>query len=285
MRNPYQGWLNALARAHARGAALPLGGLRAPRPVRTDAAAGVAMIFSPHPDDECIVGGLALRLLREGRMRVVNVAVTLGSRRDRQAARWQELSNACAYLGFDLVGTGPSGLEHVSAGTRASDPAAWSAKVAIIAGLLRAHGPRVVFVPHEADWNGTHIGVHHLVMDALRSLPDLACTVVETEFWGAMAAPNLMVEIGARDLADLIAALSFHAGEVQRNPYHLRLPAWMQDNVRRGAEVVGGQGRAAPDFPFATLYRIGRWAGGRLAPAAAARMLSARESACTVLEA
>jgi hypothetical protein len=36
----------------------------------------------------------------------------------------------------------------------------------------------------------------------------------------------------------------------------------MQDNVRRGGELVGGQGGAAPDFSFATLYRLRRWARG-----------------------
>jgi hypothetical protein len=50
----------------------------------------------------------------------------------------------------------------------------------------------------------------------------------------------------------------------------------MQDNVRRGGELVGGQGGAAPDFVFCTLYRLRRWnagqfeaayAGGRNLPA------------------
>ena len=84
------------------------------------------------------------------------------------------------------------------------------------------------------------------------------------EFWGAMTSPNLMVEVSAPDLADLITALTFHVGEVRRNPYHLTLPAWMVDNVRRGGEVVGGQGGAAPDFTFATLYRQRRWNGREL---------------------
>ena len=101
-------------------------------------------------------------------------------------------------------------------------------------------------------------------MRALKTLPrDFQTTLVETEFWGQMGSPNLMVESGADDVADLLAALSFHAGEMRRNPYHLRLPAWMQDNVRRGAEVVGGAGQAAPDFTFATLYRLRRWKNGR----------------------
>jgi hypothetical protein len=38
----------------------------------------------------------------------------------------------------------------------------------------------------------------------------------------------------------------------------------MMDNVRRGGEVVGGQGGAAPDFTYATLYRASRWRDGRL---------------------
>ena len=37
----------------------------------------------------------------------------------------------------------------------------------------------------------------------------------------------------------------------------------MIDNVRRGAELVGGQGGAAPQFAFATLYRLRRWENGR----------------------
>ena len=76
-----------------------------------------------------------------------------------------------------------------------------------------------------------------------------------------------MVEISPRDVADMIAALSFHVGEVKRNPYHVRLPAWMQDNVRRGSEVVGGQGGTPPSFEFATLYRLCRWDGQTLQPA------------------
>jgi hypothetical protein len=37
----------------------------------------------------------------------------------------------------------------------------------------------------------------------------------------------------------------------------------MQDNVRRGAEVVGGQGGMAPKFDFGTLYKISRWENGK----------------------
>ena len=137
--------------------------------------------------------------------------------------------------------------------------------VKTIAEILLNHSPRAVLFPHDLDWNSTHVGTHFLVMDALKTLPpDFACYTVETEFWGQNPSPNLMVELSAQHVADLITALTFHVGEVRRNPYHLSLPAWMMDNVRRGAELVGGQGGGAPDFTFATLYRLRRWNEGRL---------------------
>ncbi len=60
-----------------------------------------------------------------------------------------------------------------------------------------------MFFPHEADWNSSHIGTHHLVVDALGAAGRRrsAAHVVETEFWGAMATPNLMVESSRRTLA------------------------------------------------------------------------------------
>jgi LmbE family N-acetylglucosaminyl deacetylase len=223
------------------------------------------LIFSPHPDDECITGGLALRLLREARWNVVNVAVTLGSNRTRQAARRRELQNACAALGLQLIVPGARGLEHINPESRAKNPARWRAAVETIAGILAEQKPRVIFLPHENDVHPSHVGVHLLVFDALKILPrSFTCLVVETEFWGQMTNPNLLVEVGAKDLADLIAALSLHTGEVKRNAYHARLPAWMLDNVRRGVELVGGRGTKAPNFTFATIYRLQKWSGGKL---------------------
>ena len=50
------------------------------------------LFFAPHPDDETIVGALALRLFREARLKVINVAVTQGSNKERQAERLVELA-------------------------------------------------------------------------------------------------------------------------------------------------------------------------------------------------
>lgn len=230
-------------------------------------------------------GGLALRLQREAGYRVVNVAVTQGSNKARQQGRWDELTQACRYLGFDLVQTVPGGLEKINPKTRGADPSHWATCVEVIARIVAEHQPAVVFFPHETDWNSSHIGTYHLLMDALgQQGPTFACHVVETEFWGAMSTPNLMVESSVQDLADMMAALSFHVEEVRRNPYHLLVPAWMQDNVRRGGEVVGGQGGAAPDVLFATIYRLRQWKDDALHHTFdGGRILSAATSPITLL--
>ncbi len=227
-----------------------------------------ALFWAPHPDDECIMGALLLRMYQEMLMRAINVAVTLGSNKDRQVARLAELREACDFIGFELLPMGlPNGLEKVTFQTRTNDPGAWGRMVGEVVKILTEEQPHTIFFPHVEDANGTHIGVHHLLMDALAKMPrEFECFVVETEFWRPMAKPNLMVEVGEKDLADMIAALTCHKGEVERNPYHLTLVAWMMDNVRRGAELVGVQGGKAPDFLFATLYRLVKWSAGSIAP-------------------
>jgi LmbE family N-acetylglucosaminyl deacetylase len=262
--NPYHEFVSEYARLAKEGKGWPLGGF--PKCARPQLApdAPKVLIFSPHPDDEVIIGGLALRLLREAKWNVLNVAVTQGSNKARQAGRLEELKKCCECIGFGLVQTAPAGLEKVNVRTREQEPAVWAQSVKTIADILVQHQPRVILFPHDDDWNSSHIGTHFLVVDALKQLGEkFSCYAVETEFWGAMKTPNLMVESSSQDLGDLLTALTFHVGEVKRNPYHLTLPAWMIDNVRRGGEVAGGQGGAAPDFTFATLYRLRRWRGGK----------------------
>ncbi len=225
--------------------------------------APVALLFSPHPDDECITGALPLRLMREAGYRVVNLPVTLGSNPARQKERAHELELACRWLGFEIREIEPGGLSHISAHSRQKEPKDWAEKTEAAANLIAELKPAVVVCPNEDDGHATHIGTHHLVMDALAH-EGHACWLVQTEFWRAMMHPNLLVETGIDDTADLVAALACHAGEVRRNPYHLRLTSWMVDNVRRGAELIGGAGVAAPDFAFGTLYRLDRFDGEKL---------------------
>ena len=84
-----------------------------------------------------------------------------------------------------------------------------------------------------------------------------------SEFWGQMTKPNLLLEVPIEILEEQIQALEKHVGEVARNPYHLRLPAWMMDNVRRGSEVVSGKGSPTANMAFGVLYRLQLVKGGK----------------------
>ena len=265
--NPYFHFAQSVQSLLKQGETLPYGNFPAPPRRALDKNAPVALILSPHPDDECIIGGLPLRLLKEGGLRIVNVAITQGSNPARKQERLQELQGACGWIGFELEQTGPDGLERIRPETPLEDPVHWSDAVATLSKIFQKYNPAAIFLPHAKDWNQTHLGTHLLALDALERANELCPILIETEYWGQMPEPNLMVENTIEEVAELLGALSHHQGELERNPFHLRLPAWMQDNVRRGAEVVGGQGGSAPDFAFATLYRVSRWVDQQLVPA------------------
>jgi len=282
MKN-YHDYINRYAALLDEARAIPLGNTELPmRPNRGHSSC--ALLFAPHPDDESIIGGLALRLLKEAGCRIINVAVTLGSLHTRRAARKAEIENACRYLGFELVHPLESGLEHINPAARGEGTGEWMDAVLRIRSLLRKYSPDLLIFPHANDWNSNHIGTHHLVMDALRESGLASCRLVETEYWHPMEEPNIMVESSPEDVAELVTAISFHLGEIERNPYHLALPSWLHDNVRRGAEHLGGQGGEAPAFHFATLYRIRQWRDcvlSRITPATP--FISAQQNIQTLL--
>src|SRR6266576_5417259 len=105
--NPYQALIEGFARLLTEGEALSPAGLIPPKRPPVTADAPSALIFAPHPDDEVIIGGLPLRLLRELKMNVINVAVTQGSNKARQPERWKELTACCQHIGFGLLATRP----------------------------------------------------------------------------------------------------------------------------------------------------------------------------------
>ena len=257
----YDGWLAwvtqfaALLRAPSKPAPLRLAPDQAQAP-------GSCLIFAPHPDDECIVGALPLRLRQEAGWQVTNVAVTLGSNLARQQARWQELENACAVLGFGNIRLNRDGFEEVKTQTAAERPALWAAQVQAVAALLADQKPALILLPHAGDGIATHMGTHLLVTQAV-AVSGLTTMLAETEFWATMTAPNCLVECSNADTARLVQALACHVGEVERNPYHLRLPAFLADSVRRGGELMTGAGSAPPNYAFATLYRLTRWQAGQ----------------------
>ena len=72
-------------------------------------------------------------------------------------------------------------------------------------------------------------------------------------------------------------------GEIERNPYHLRLPVFLADSVRRGGELVLGAGEAPPDFAFATLYRLVAYRAGQPAAELPRRVYPADQALTSAL--
>jgi len=268
LHDPFLDYTRAFAQ-HARDGAGLAASLPPVRPLPVPCAqAPTCLVFSPHPDDEAISGALPWRLRSQWHWRVVNVAVTLGSKVQRRAARWEELRRSCTRLGFELVsasGEAGQGLHSIGPQTASEQPAHWLHCVQRVAALLQQYRPQVVVCPHAQDGHPVHIGTHLLVRDALARLdPHPGPHVLLSEYWNTQLQPGLMLELDARQVADLMAALCEHTGEVARNPYHLSLPAWFMDGVRRGAERVGAAGARAPGFGFAALYGWQRWQAGAL---------------------
>jgi N-acetylglucosamine malate deacetylase 1 len=235
---------------------------RAPQPCypKRDQTAPVCLIFSPHPDDECLIGGLPLRLGTEHAWRVVNLAITQGSDAQRQRARGTELRAACDYLGFECHTFGECGLTRINTATRERDPAHWQAAVWQVRQAIEHYQPRLILAPHVGDAQAAHVGTHWLMRDALQ-LADLnqQPAVALTEYWSTLSEPNLAVSLSQQQVAQLLTGLMQHVGEVSRNPYHLSLPAWLIDGVRRGSERVGLPGAVGLPFQFASLYRLLRY--------------------------
>src|SRR4026208_1157300 len=111
---PYDEFIKQWVALLEHGRSLPLGGWKFPAhsPLKPDAPK--ALIFSPHPDDEVIIGALPLRLRRELGWNVLNVAVTQGSNTVRRGERWKELQGCCEYIGFGLLAPIENGLDGIT---------------------------------------------------------------------------------------------------------------------------------------------------------------------------
>lgn len=271
--NSYQEWLRYVERVtqavdSGRGIALgPSSSPPVPAEVTERKADGPKIVYcSPHPDDESLGGAFALRLRLESGTQVTNVAITLGSDLAQRERRRRELTSACQVLGFELIvptepgSSAADGFDHVTQPARREHPDAWAARVRVLADLFAHERPEAIFMPHSDDFNDTHIGTHYLAFDALDEYlsrtPRASVLVIETEFWHEMADPNLMVGITAEQAAIQMTAATEHGGEMSRMPYHLLHPCRMMNNVRRGSEVVGGQGAGVQPFTFAELHRV-----------------------------
>ncbi len=139
----------------------------------------------------------------------------------------------------------------------------WKTKEKELKSLIQKYQPQIIIAPHVKDFHPAHIKTGELLKKSLTSLKKVNAVVAWSEFWGPMTKPNLLVEVPLEIVELQMRALEMHVGEVSRNPYHLRLPAWMMDSVRRGSEVVGGKGAEAKQMAFGVLYQLQLCKGGK----------------------
>jgi LmbE family N-acetylglucosaminyl deacetylase len=182
----------------------------------------------PHPDDESLGGLLPLRFRAEARARVLCLPLTLGSDPARRAARAKEFRAACRVLAFSARPFPPD-----------SPPTAEDIKR-----ILADEGPDVFVFPHPRDGHPRHMLCGRIARAAIAATR-ASLLAVETEFWHPMWRPNLLLEASPARRDTLLAALRCHAGELARADYDRRYPAWLVDNVRRGAERVFPPGSPA----------------------------------------
>lgn len=197
-----------------------------------------ALILAPHPDDECLMAPYALRLLLENNANVHAASVTIGSNTARQAERKIEFQNACQVMKF---------IPHILSSE-------WDQKAQEIKEIIQKEKINFIISPHLHDHHPAHIKTGELARKVMKEI-SFEGIFLESEFWGELAAPNLLIEVTKEAFELSFEALTKHVGEVSRNPYHLRLAAHLVNSVRRGAEKVATLGSASPTFAFGVLYQ------------------------------
>lgn len=193
------------------------------------------LILAPHPDDECLMAGFALRAREEWNAEVHVLPYSFGSDRSRRTARIQELKDALQVLDFKLI-----------------DPRAAGATEKLTAAefesVMVSLNPTVILSPHLQDGHLAHMESASLVQKWWLQQKASGASVpvwLQTEYWQQNANANAFIPLKPEHVIRIGEALQKHQGEVSRNPYHLRLPAWCMDQSRRAQELIGGFGAAA----------------------------------------
>jgi LmbE family N-acetylglucosaminyl deacetylase len=219
----------------------------APVPLRASGLdpVGNLLIVAPHPDDECLMAGLALRAMEEWGTRVTVLPFSYGSKVDRRQERQNELKRALASLGFELFDP-------------RQDPLLEELSPDQLAKALTTCLPDAVLFPHDGDGHPAHIRCSRQVSEGVTRwalASQRRVHLFETAYWQDLAAPNLMVELTSDHVIRMGSALLEHRGEIERNPYHLSLPAHLIDSRRKGVERVSGMGSRSGTGLFAQLLR------------------------------
>jgi LmbE family N-acetylglucosaminyl deacetylase len=180
----------------------------------------VALLLSPHPDDELLGCPAHLFALRDAGWRIVNIALSLGSDERERPRRRRELEAACSRAGFELVVAAPD--------------------VGGICELARSLGAALLVAPSPHDDHPAHERAGRLALAAARA--GAAPRLWLWGLWADLSHPNSLCVFDERRLAEIDHALRAHAGELARNDYTRLLRARAQAAATLMPERIFGYG-------------------------------------------
>jgi LmbE family N-acetylglucosaminyl deacetylase len=197
--------------------------------------------LSPHPDDELIGAPATLMALRDAGWRVVNLACGLG-RPEQRARREGELREACRLAGFDLLLA--SVAESEDGGASATGPLN-PELLADVTAAIEAVGPALVVSPAPRDRHPAHEAVAAAARESLRRLGTGAPRWWTWAVWGSQPRPTLGTAFDRERLEEILAALSAHRGELERNDYRRLVRGRAEANACLAPELLFGFGAGA----------------------------------------
>jgi LmbE family N-acetylglucosaminyl deacetylase len=190
--------------------------------------APAALLLSPHPDDELLGCPAHLFALRDAGWRIVNVALTLGADEAQRERRREELEQACARAGFELV-----------------VPATDQLATREVCALAARRNAQLLVAPSPHDDHPAHEHAGRLAIAAARA--GAAPRLWLWALWADLGLPTSLCVFGAGRLAEIEAALDAHAGELERNDYRSLVRARAQAGAILLPERVFGYG--SPGLP------------------------------------
>jgi len=241
-----------------------------------DAGTGpVVLHVAPHPDDELIGAPATLMAMRDAGWRVVNLTCSLGAAADRGRRR-HELEDACRRARFECEVIATPLDDPLDAGDLAEARRRLTAEVV---DALERHRPGLVVAPSPHDRHRGHEVVGRAVVSACsadapgqgdggRATARAPQRLWLWGLWTDLPFPTLAVGFDEGRMAEILDALSAHAGEMARNDYRRLVRGRAEMNASLGPERVFGFGTSASvsastsDTPYVELVtELGRRAG------------------------
>lgn len=219
----------------------------------------VALLVSPHPDDEVLgLGGTVATLVDAG-WTVTNLACSLGRSADHERRR-AELERASDRFGITstVMGVPISGADDLDAAQRQLTSG--------IAEALARHAPDVVISPTPHDLHHGHEVVGRSVAAALAHVDDARWW--QYAIWGDLPFANLYIPIEPRYTERALYVLGAYSGEIARNDYRDLLSGNWIRNRALGAERVFGFGAMRPvearavELAYEVVRSEGSWFAG-----------------------